>query len=55
MGLLLDFLDLVLLPGPEEASPPIQQKYTAIYRNQTANLNFKIPLLFRYLRRFSSK
>jgi hypothetical protein len=29
MGLLLDFLDSVL-PGPEEASPPIQQKYTAI-------------------------
>jgi hypothetical protein len=29
MGLLLDFLDSVL-PGPEEASPPNQQKYTAI-------------------------
>jgi hypothetical protein len=29
MGLLLDSLDSVL-PGPEEASPPIQQKYTAI-------------------------
>jgi hypothetical protein len=29
MGLLSDFLDSVLL-GPEEASPPIQQKYTAI-------------------------
>jgi hypothetical protein len=29
MGLLLDFLDSVL-PGPREASPPIQQKYTAI-------------------------
>jgi hypothetical protein len=29
MGLLLDFLDSVL-PGPEEASPPIQQKYTGI-------------------------
>jgi hypothetical protein len=27
--LLLDCLDSVL-PGPEEASPPIQQKYTAI-------------------------
>jgi hypothetical protein len=29
MGLLLDFLDSVL-PGPKEASPPIQQKDTAI-------------------------
>jgi hypothetical protein len=29
MGLLLDFLNSVL-PGPEEASPPIQPKYTAI-------------------------
>jgi hypothetical protein len=29
MGLLLDFLDSVL-PDPEEASPPIQQKYAAI-------------------------
>jgi hypothetical protein len=29
MGLLLDFLHSVL-PGPEEASLPIQQKYTAI-------------------------
>jgi hypothetical protein len=29
MGLLLDFLDLVL-PGPEDTSPLIQQKYTAI-------------------------
>jgi hypothetical protein len=29
MGLSLDFLDSVL-PGPEEASPQIQQKYTAI-------------------------
>jgi hypothetical protein len=29
MGLLLDFLDSVL-PGPEEASLPIQQKYTTI-------------------------
>jgi hypothetical protein len=28
-GLLLDFLDTVS-QGPEEASPPIQQKYTAI-------------------------
>jgi hypothetical protein len=28
-GLLLDFRNSVL-PGPEEASPPIQQKYAAI-------------------------
>jgi hypothetical protein len=28
MGLLFDFLDEVL-PGPEEASLPIQQKYTS--------------------------
>jgi hypothetical protein len=29
MGLLLDFLNSAL-PGPEEASQPIQQKYTTI-------------------------
>jgi hypothetical protein len=39
MGLLLDFLDSVL-PGHEEASPPIQQKYTAIFRNHIAKLYF---------------
>jgi hypothetical protein len=40
MGLLLDFLYSVLL-GPEEASPPIQQKYTAILRNNTPKLKFQ--------------
>jgi hypothetical protein len=44
MGLLLDFLDSVL-PGHEEASPPIQQKYTTIWRNHTTNSNFQ---KFRY-------
>jgi hypothetical protein len=50
MGLLLDFLYSVLL-GPEEASPLIQQKYNEI--TQLIQI-FKIPLLFRYLHRFSS-
>jgi hypothetical protein len=30
-----------VLPGPEEASPPIKQKYTTIERNHTANPNFQ--------------
>jgi hypothetical protein len=38
-----------VLPGVEAAFPPIQQKYTAIWRKLTAISNFsKIPLLFRY-------
>jgi hypothetical protein len=38
-----------VLPGPEVASPPIQQISTAIWRKLTAISNFsKIPLLFRY-------
>jgi hypothetical protein len=44
MGFFWDFLDSVL-PGPEEASPPIQQKYTAFWQNHIANSNFK---KFRY-------
>jgi hypothetical protein len=54
MGLLLDFLDSVL-PSPEEASPPIQQKNILLFSEITLlNYIFKIPLLFCYLRRFSS-
>jgi hypothetical protein len=38
-----------VLPGLEAASPPIEQKSTAIWRKLTAISNFsKIPLLFRY-------
>jgi hypothetical protein len=38
-----------VLPGPEAAPPPIQQKSTAIWQKLTAISNFsKIPLLFRY-------
>jgi hypothetical protein len=38
-----------VLPGPEAASPPIQQKSAAIWRKLTAISKFsKIPLLFRY-------
>jgi hypothetical protein len=50
MGLLLDFFDAVL-PGPEEASPPIQHKYTgtAILRNHTANSNFQNSAIFPLL------
>jgi hypothetical protein len=39
------FLLQAVLPGPEEASPPIEQKNTAIWRNHTANSNFQ---KFRY-------
>jgi hypothetical protein len=48
MSLLLDFLDSVL-PGPEEASPPIQQNYTAILQNYTANSNFHNSATFLLL------
>jgi hypothetical protein len=51
MSLLLDFLDSVL-PGPEEASPPIQQKYTAILQNHTAKLNFQNSATFPLLASF---
>jgi hypothetical protein len=51
MGLLLDFLDSVL-PGAEEASPPIQQKYIAIWRNHTANSNFQKSATFLLLALF---
>jgi hypothetical protein len=38
-----------VLPGPDVASPPTQQKSTAIWRKFAATSNFpKIPLLFRY-------
>jgi hypothetical protein len=38
-----------VLPGPEQACPPFQQKYTTIWQKHTANSYFvKIPLLFRY-------
>jgi hypothetical protein len=38
-----------VLPGLEAASPPIEQKSTAIWLKLTAILNFfKIPLLFCY-------
>jgi hypothetical protein len=40
-----------VLSGPAGASPPIEQKYTAIWQNHTANSNVqKIPLFFRYSR-----
>jgi hypothetical protein len=48
MGLLLDFLDSVL-PGPEEASPLIQQKYTAILQYHTAKLKFQNSATFPLL------
>jgi hypothetical protein len=51
MGLLLDFLDSVLL-GPEEASPPIQQKYTAILWNHAANSKFDNSATFPLLATF---
>jgi hypothetical protein len=51
MALLLDFLDSVL-PGPEEASPPIQQKYTAILQNHTAKSNFQNSATFPLLASF---
>jgi hypothetical protein len=34
-----------VLPGPEQAGPPFQQKYTAIWQKLTANSYFK---KFRY-------
>jgi hypothetical protein len=34
-----------VLPGPEQAGPPFQQKYTAIWQKITANSYFK---KFRY-------
>jgi hypothetical protein len=38
-----------VLPGPDVAFPPTQQKSTAIWRKFAAISNFsKIPLLFRY-------
>jgi hypothetical protein len=38
-----------VLPGLEAASPPIEQKSTAIWLKLTSISNFyKIPLLFRY-------
>jgi hypothetical protein len=42
-----------VLPGPEAASPLIEQKNTAIWRKHTAISNLsKIPLLFRYFLSF---
>jgi hypothetical protein len=38
-----------VLPGLQAASPPLEEKSTAIWRKFTAILSFsKIPLLFRY-------
>jgi hypothetical protein len=38
-----------VLPGPQKASPPIGQKYTAIWRIHAAISPFsEIPLYFRY-------
>jgi hypothetical protein len=43
------FILFPVLPGPDVASPPTQQKSTAIWRKFDAISNFsKIPLLFRY-------
>jgi hypothetical protein len=42
-----------VLPGPEAASPQIEQKTTAIWQKYTAISNLsKIPLLFRYFLSF---
>jgi hypothetical protein len=42
-----------VLPGPEEALPPIEQKFT-IWRKHSSISNFlKIPLLFRNFLVFS--
>jgi hypothetical protein len=51
MGLLFDFLDSVL-PGPEEATPPIQQKYTAILQNHNAISKFQNSATFQLLASF---
>jgi hypothetical protein len=38
------FIDAVL-PGPEEALPPVEPKFTAIWRKHTATSNvIEIPL-----------
>jgi hypothetical protein len=43
-----------VLPGPEEALPPVEPKFTAIWRKYSAISEFfKIPLLFRYILIFS--
>jgi hypothetical protein len=47
----LDFLQSVL-PGPEEASLLIQQKYTTISQNHTANPNFQNSATFLLLAPF---
>jgi hypothetical protein len=39
-------------PGPKEASPPIQQKYTAIKQNHTAYSNFQNSATFPLLASF---
>jgi hypothetical protein len=43
-----------VLPGPDAASPPIEQKSATIWQKHTANTNFnKIQLPFRYFLVFS--
>jgi hypothetical protein len=41
-----------VLPGPEQAGPPFQQKYTAIWQKYTANSYFK---KFRYFSAISRR
>jgi hypothetical protein len=38
---ILSSFSVPVLPGPEQAGPPFQQKYTAIWRKLTANSYFK--------------
>jgi hypothetical protein len=39
-----------VLPGPEKAFPPFEQKSSVIWRKHTVISNFsKIPLIFRYV------
>jgi hypothetical protein len=43
-----------VLPGPEEALPPVEPKFAAIWQKHSAISNFiKIPLLFCYFLVFS--
>jgi hypothetical protein len=44
-----------VLPGPELAGPPFQQKYTAIWQNTPLiHIFLKNPLLFRYFKSYFS-
>jgi hypothetical protein len=48
------FVVCPVLPGPEEASPLFEPKFTAIWRKYTASSNFvNIPHLSRYFWAFN--